>query len=330
MKRKVVKCLILLGVLFCFSDCLWVMASNENLVHIHFFHSDTCVHCQEEMKTLQQIEKKYSNVVIYYYEVHDEENAKVLEQIKETYHITTNGVPITIIGDQVYVGFQQDKSAMQFTKTILYYSHYPYQDRVIHSNVGSIIDEHENIPTLKEYMKVNYNYQLLGMNTNDLDVSVIAVILGGLSQINFIFLLSIIVVFIIFSKVNDIKNKLLLLIFYFFNSILVRLGSVLDYYYVTLGMRIFMLILFGIICFKFYQNREKQYVIMNVLIILSLVEEYFYLRIYGKYLVMLKNISDIHLLLGVEKVSYYVDYFFSMIMIDTLLILFVQKKLTKN
>ena len=105
--------------------------AKTNTVKIYFFHSKTCIHCKEENKLLKKIEKKYNNVEIKRYEVHEEESKNVLEHVKDVYKINTNNVPITIIGESIFTGYNEEKTVISFIKTIEYYSRFTYTDKVM-------------------------------------------------------------------------------------------------------------------------------------------------------------------------------------------------------
>ena len=105
-------------------------SSKERLVNIYFFHSSTCSHCNSEIKLLDSIEKKYKNVKIYRYEVHEDNNKLKYESVCEYFDIKSGGVPVTVIGDTVYTGYSENVSTLKFIKTIEYYSRYGYKDEV--------------------------------------------------------------------------------------------------------------------------------------------------------------------------------------------------------
>lgn len=75
-------------------------------VNLYLFHSNSCSHCQDEKEWLRTIEKEYDYLNIYYYEV--SENNDLYKKVKEVYGIG-DGVPLTIIGDNYYLGFSTSK-----------------------------------------------------------------------------------------------------------------------------------------------------------------------------------------------------------------------------
>ena len=76
---------------------------NKNVVNLYLFHSNTCSHCQDEKAWLKSIESDYDYLRIHYYEV--SENRELYNKVKEVLEISNNGVPLTIIGNDYYLGF---------------------------------------------------------------------------------------------------------------------------------------------------------------------------------------------------------------------------------
>lgn len=126
--KKFVRILIIL--LLMITSIITVKADeNKNLVNIYFFHSKTCPHCKEERKLLDKLEKDYSNIKIYSYEISDNNNLKLLEEVSELYDTKASGTPFTIIGDKYYKGYSSENSKEKFVATIEYYSSNGYNDR---------------------------------------------------------------------------------------------------------------------------------------------------------------------------------------------------------
>ena len=91
---------------------------NKNKVNLYLFHGRECPHCAEEKQWLKEIKKDYKDYLnVYEFEVwHDENNAKTLEVVKETFKTDARGVPFTVIGDNYYVGYSEATGSMIETK----------------------------------------------------------------------------------------------------------------------------------------------------------------------------------------------------------------------
>lgn len=120
------------------------ISAKENKVNIYFFHSNTCPHCKEEIKLLNELETDYDNINIYKYEISDDNNSVLLSNIGTLLDVKITGVPFTIIGNKYFVGYSSENSKKTFISTIKYFSTYSYTDVV-----GKYIKEN-NFPDSEE------------------------------------------------------------------------------------------------------------------------------------------------------------------------------------
>lgn len=104
-----------------------VFALNE--VNVYFFYSPTCNICSQEKAFLEALQQnKYPNLRIYYYDTSEDKNLALMNQAKELYQETTNGVPFTIIGDSAFAGFSQGRKC-SIQKAIYQYSYHAYENK---------------------------------------------------------------------------------------------------------------------------------------------------------------------------------------------------------
>ena len=309
-------------------------AVKTNEVRIYFFHSNSCSHCQEEDKVLQKIESIYDNVLVFRYEVHDAESQNLLERVHDVYEIDVNRVPITVIGEQVFHGYQEDRSVVSFVKAIEYYSRYSYIDKVMgNQEVKSLYNGYENVIGYRDFVKKYYCYSLLGVNSDLIDTSICAVLIGVMSSLNYVSIISLILFFFLLYRVGGFRNKIILLGGYFLFTFLFYISEVIHNDYFSLGLGIILIIIFMWNMVRFLSCKKRFYLIFNFSIIIVMLTSYFHNIFYGNCVVMLKNIMRLHLLDGVEKYIYYVNYFvcimFIYIMFILIYYLFFQKKLRR-
>ena len=82
-------------------------------VNVYIFRSDTCIHCQNTMKFLEESKEEYGK----YYEVHDyevsnAENAALYKEVAEFMGDSYGGVPYMVVGKYTYPqGFEPGSSA---------------------------------------------------------------------------------------------------------------------------------------------------------------------------------------------------------------------------
>ena len=126
--NKLFRCVFLSICLFFIP--FFVFAEENNDITLYLFHGDGCPHCAAEMKYLDSIEDKYDNLKIVKYEVwYNDENAELLSKIEKAFSISRSGVPTTIIGDTVIIGYG-DTTNSKIERAIDYYSTEEYIDQV--------------------------------------------------------------------------------------------------------------------------------------------------------------------------------------------------------
>lgn len=79
----------------------------EDTISIYFFYSKSCPHCAGEEEWFENtLKNRYDNIHIYAFEATgNPENAKKLEKVVNFYKSDSTGVPVTVIGKQVVVGW---------------------------------------------------------------------------------------------------------------------------------------------------------------------------------------------------------------------------------
>ena len=116
---------------------LFPMAINAEEINLYLFHSQDCTHCQSERKWLESIKDKYDNLNIYEYEItRNSDNSALLDKVKERLSSTSNYVPYTVIGEQHWIGWNEDNKA-KITEAI---ENYDFSKRDIVNEVINNID----------------------------------------------------------------------------------------------------------------------------------------------------------------------------------------------
>ncbi len=81
-------------------------------VNIYLFYSETCPHCHEERIFLKQLKSDYgSDIKVFEYDVFSgQEVEDLLKATSQIYHQNLNAVPVTVIGDQLIIGYADSVS----------------------------------------------------------------------------------------------------------------------------------------------------------------------------------------------------------------------------
>lgn len=134
---------------------------DNNKINLYLFHGKECPHCEEERIWLKKIEKEYKEYLnIYMFEVwHDDENASMMNDVKEKLEISKSGVPLTVVGEEYFVGYSD----------------------TIGSRIESAIKEYAELDTNTNNVKI----PILGnVNMKSVSIPLVAVILGFIDGFN--------------------------------------------------------------------------------------------------------------------------------------------------
>lgn len=99
----------------------------QNRVTLTLFYLDTCPHCHEELKWLDEIKNQYSYLNIVKYEAN--ENEELYDLVLEKMNIDSYYVPLNIIGTYYNTGFGESKKE-EYLSVIEEYSKGQYCDVV--------------------------------------------------------------------------------------------------------------------------------------------------------------------------------------------------------
>ncbi|MDF1523704.1 MAG: glutaredoxin [Trueperaceae bacterium] len=99
-------------------------------VPVYFFWGDGCPHCAAQKVFHEQLLADHPNVVIHAYEVYNvPENRPLMAAMAEAFGRPVTGVPMTFIGDEVWVGYT-DAYGRQMTDAVARYGTYAAPDPV--------------------------------------------------------------------------------------------------------------------------------------------------------------------------------------------------------
>lgn len=294
----------LIFLFFCF---LPITHAEENTVNIYFFHSSTCSHCKKEGEFLKSLEKNYSYIKVYRYEVHQEENQEAIQALEKIYSFTLESVPITIIGNSMVSGFQEEKTTKEMKQLISYYRTYGYQDKLgssLHIKTLPTREESASDPSLEKYFH-QIDDKVLGLiSVKDLDNYTASSLLGLFSTFNPFFLLSYLSLFFLIPKYPTRSKKmlgvLLYFLFLFLGNLFLLKSQLLPYLIITLITSCFLFLLS-------HHHHQKNPFLTPVILSLSFLATI--LNQGNQNLQFFQNLYKIYQPLGWEKLLYDGCYF---------------------
>lgn len=80
----------------------------KNRVDFYLFYSSTCGHCHNERRWIETIREEFPYVDFHMYEVSEEEELFI--KVLDAYGIEDSSVPVTIIGNDYFVGYSETKN----------------------------------------------------------------------------------------------------------------------------------------------------------------------------------------------------------------------------
>lgn len=143
--RKILLVLILMLVVVPFN-----VKADEKVINIYLFYGDGCPHCAAEEEFLDEYLKDKDNVKLYKYEVwYDKTNQEYLQKVQKKLNDKQSGVPYTVIGDKVLLGYMDgvtDVTIKSYVNEYLENNHYvDYVGKI--TNVSDIKDDSDKIDT---------------------------------------------------------------------------------------------------------------------------------------------------------------------------------------
>ena len=165
---------------------LFPVAVNAEEINLYLFHSQDCTHCQSERKWLESIKDKYDNLNIHEYEItRNGDNSALLDKVKERLSSTSNYVPYTVIGEQHWIGWNEDNKA----KIMEAIENYDFSKRDIVNEVINNIDGEKigntEVPTENNDDKTEFTVPVLGkIDAKKVSLPIMAMVIGFVDGFN--------------------------------------------------------------------------------------------------------------------------------------------------
>ena len=165
---------------------LFPMAINAEEVNLYLFHSQDCTHCQSERKWLESIKDKYDNLNIYEYEItRNSDNSALLDKVKERLSSTSNYVPFTVIGEQHWIGWNEDNKA----KIIEAIENYDFSKRdIVNEAINNVSGEkigNTEVPIEDSDDKTEFTVPVLGkIDAKKVSLPIMAMVIGFVDGFN--------------------------------------------------------------------------------------------------------------------------------------------------
>lgn len=278
----------------------------DNLVNVYLFHSSSCSHCKSEIKFWNSIVKKYDNVKVYKYEIHDDNNNDFMKKVASEYKISSNSVPLTVIGDKSFIGYSEDSSKSIFLKTITYYSKYGYKDRVAgivgNKSIPSYKKKNTQI-SVNSFLKSYGNYTLIGnIKTEKMNMETISIICSLIMELNASSLIFGIVILLIYFRISRDWDKVFFIGSYVLFYILFNFLFLI--HYIVLIYVIGIMVLIGS-CFGYFRLGIRNGFLIGLASFIGLLANLGKILIRDRYQEIFFHSMEIHWLSSFEIIEQY-------------------------
>lgn len=156
---------------------------------IYLFWSAGCPHCEREIGFLEALEKDNPGVVVHAYEItHSRSNLELFKEVVKAFGVQDPAVPMTIIGNQVWVGYVDDSltgaEIRNRVKTCLQSACPNTVTEIIGEDYKDIFPDKES-QVSRSPLPETIQLPLLGeVRLRDLSLPVLSIILGALDGFN--------------------------------------------------------------------------------------------------------------------------------------------------
>lgn len=96
--------------------------TQEPKLIIHVFGSRTCPHCKAEREFLEQYQQENPQIKVYIYYIdksNELSNSKLISEVAKELGILSGSVPVTIISDQNFIGFDEAETTGEEIKSLV-------------------------------------------------------------------------------------------------------------------------------------------------------------------------------------------------------------------
>lgn len=179
MKKIITYLIVIFSLLF-----IPTVINAEEEVNLYLFHSQDCSHCAAERQWLDSIKDDYSYLNIYEFEVtRDKDNSKLHEQVKERLSSTSQYVPFTVIGEQYWIGWNENNQ----DKIIEAIENYDHSKRdIVYEVINNISGEKINNNNEEENVEdASFTVPVLGkIDAKKVSLPLLAVVIGFVDGFN--------------------------------------------------------------------------------------------------------------------------------------------------
>lgn len=164
--------------LLCFGFIFFLIpVKAADLPELIIFYSQYCPHCEKEQGFLTELTQKYPNLKIKKFQVdNNKDNQKLFQQTAKQLGIEQLGVPLTVIGNQYFLGYENDTTTGQAIELAIQKAFSSTKPKPVITSVMS--SDSDNLPQ-------TITVPIFGtLKITDLSLPVLTIIIGALDGFN--------------------------------------------------------------------------------------------------------------------------------------------------
>lgn len=169
---------LLLVILYLILTIIPFSVKANETVNIYLFYSETCPHCHEADKKINELLEKQKNVNYYKYECTKDTNAynrSMLTQTASILNIEKVAFPLVVIGNNYFIGYGEGLDK-EYLNTINFYKENEYKDQI--GILLGLVDENGK-PIITKDKEYKVDIPIIGeVNLKNLSLPIIAIIIG--------------------------------------------------------------------------------------------------------------------------------------------------------
>ena len=165
--------------------------AEDRVIDIHLFYGKTCPHCKAEEEFLSEYLSDKDNIKLNKYEVwYDTDNQNLLNKVSKQMGVKVSGVPYTVIGKKVIIGYSEDSTKEEIIDAINHYldennTYKNYVEEIKTSNKTKKEDKKNEIKESKNNKNYEKTVPVLGkINAKEVSLPILALVLGFVDGFN--------------------------------------------------------------------------------------------------------------------------------------------------
>lgn len=236
----------------------------DNKIEYVLFHSETCPHCKDQIKFINnKLMKEYGNFIdLKMYELSkSSENQQIFQQYINFYNVQTSGVPVAFIDGEVVIGYGNDKTTGKKIMGIV-------ENKLLENG---LLQKEDKITNGSEYINIPF---LGEIDLGQLSLPVLTLVIGLLDGFNPCAMWVLLFLITLLLGMEDKKRMWLLGSIFIFSSALVYFIFMAAWlqFLMFMGMIVAVRIIIGLVAVgvggknlrDFWKNRKAEGVVCEV------------------------------------------------------------------